>query len=78
MNEVFIACTIIGIPFIILGICAFVKYLHQKLEPDKKEVTNPFEESDMFIEHAKESYFEMMVEKERIGRERANSSKSKR
>lgn len=76
MNEVFIACTIICLPFIVLGICAFVKYLHWKPEAGKKEVINPFEESDKLIEHAKESYFDMMEEKERIGRERANSSES--
>ncbi len=76
MNEVFIACTIIWIPFIVLGICAFVKYLHSKPESDKKEVINPFEESDKLVEHAKESYFEMMEKKNRTGRERANSSKS--
>lgn len=78
MNEVFIACTIIWIPFIVLGICAFVKYLHSKPESDKKEVINPFEESDKLVEHAKESYFEMMEKKNRTGRERANSSKSNR
>lgn len=78
MNEAFIACTIIWIPFIVLGICAFVKYLHRKPESDKKEVINPFEESDKLVEHAKESYFEMMEKKNRTGRERANSSKSNR
>lgn len=76
MNEVFIACTIIWIPFIVLGICAFVKYLCRKPESEKKKVINPFEESDKLIEHAKESYFEIMEEKNHTGREIDNSPKS--
>ena len=59
MNEVFIACTIVWLPFIVLGLCAFVQYLRLKPERDKMEVINPFKESDKLIEHAKESYFEM-------------------
>lgn len=76
MKEVFISCTIIWIPFIVLGICAFVKYLRRKPEHDKMEMINPFEESDKLIEHAMESYFEIMEGKECISRECSNSSKS--
>lgn len=64
MNEVFIACTIVWLPFIVLGLCAFVQYLRLKPERDKMEVINPFKESDKLIEHAKESYFEIMEEKD--------------
>lgn len=38
MNEVFIACTIVWLPFIVLGLCAFVQYLRLKPERDKMEV----------------------------------------
>lgn len=37
---------------------------------------NPFEESDKIIDHAKESYLEILKEEERTVRERANFLKS--
>lgn len=71
MKEVFIACTLLWIPFIILGIAAFIKILRK--EPNShKEDFNPFEESNKFIRHAIDSYREIMEEKERTVRERAN------
>ena len=41
MKEVFIACTLLWIPFIILGIATFIKILRK--EPNShKEDFNPF------------------------------------
>ena len=71
MKEVFIACTLLWIPFILLGIAAFIKILRWNNE-SRKDKSNPFEESDKFIEQTKESFFEFLEEKESIIRERAD------
>lgn len=76
MKEVFISCTLLWIPFIILGIAAFIKILRK--EPNShKEDFNPFEESNKLIQHAIDSCREMMEEKERIVRENSDSFHSK-
>ena len=76
MKEVFIACTLLWIPFIILGIATFIKILRK--EPNShKEDFNPFEESNMLIRHAIDSYREMMKKKERTIRENSDSFHSK-
>ena len=41
-----------------------------------KEIKDPFEESNNLIDNAKESYFKIMEEDERVIRERTNSSES--
>lgn len=41
-----------------------------------QEIINPFEESDKLIDHAKESYLEILKEKERTVRERTYSLQS--
>ena len=41
-----------------------------------KEIKDPFEESNNLIDNAKESYFKIMEEDERVIRERTYSSES--
>lgn len=72
MKEVFIACTLLWIPFIILGIATFIKILRK--EPNShKDDFNPFEESNKLIRHAIDLHREMMEEKERAIRETPDS-----
>lgn len=76
MKEVFIACTLLWIPFIILGIAAFIKILRK--EPNShNDDFNPFEESNKLIRHGIDLYREMMEEKERTVRENSDSFHSK-
>lgn len=76
MKEVFIASMLLWIPFIMLGIVAFIKILRKEFNSHKEDF-NPFEESNKLIQHAINSYCEMMEEKERIVRENSDSFHSK-
>ena len=44
--------------------------------PNKTICKDPFKESNRLIDNAKESYFKIMEEDERVIRERTNSSES--
>lgn len=76
MKEVFIACTLLWIPFILLGIAAFIKIL-RKESSSHKEDFNPFEESNKLIRHGIDLYREMMEEKESTVRESSDPFHSK-